>query len=116
MLPFQCKIINAPFNTLIADVQEVAERSFTDVPVINRGTVRDTALTLLLRPERVEVVIRGGARDLSRLDPSALVAYINVLQGVDTAGVARPRLLSLPGFTLVSIRPDRIRYVWRRQR
>jgi hypothetical protein len=100
---------------LIADVQEVAERSFPDVPVVNRGTVRDTSIRLVLQPQRVEVLVRGGARDLSQLDPLSLVAYINVIEGTDTLGIARPRLMPLSGFTIVSIKPNRIRYLWKRE-
>lgn len=99
---------------VVADIQETAERSFPDIPVINRGTIRDTSLRLVLQPDRVEVLVRGGARDLSQLDPQSLIAFINVIEGSDTLGVARPRLIPISGFTIVSITPSRVRYLWRR--
>lgn len=101
---------------LYADVQEIAERTFTDVPIVNRGTVRDTSLRLVLQPQRVDVLVRGGARDLSRLDPSSMRAYVEILEGTDTLGVAYPRLLLPAGYdvSVVGIRPDRVKYVFRR--
>jgi hypothetical protein len=100
---------------LRADVQEVGERSFTGIPLVNRGTVRDTNITLALQPQQVDAVIRGGVQDLSELSPNAITAYIDVQQGVDTLGLARPRLLLPPGFAVVSIRPDRVRYLFQRR-
>lgn len=102
---------------LSADVQEVAERVIPDVPIVNRGTVRDTNYRLVLQPQRVEVLLRGGARDLSRLDPSTIRAYVQVIEGTDTLGIAYPRILLPPGFNLnvVSIRPQRVQYVFRRE-
>ncbi len=99
---------------VVADVQETAERRFDDVDLINRGTNGDTSLTLILKPSHVSVLLRGGASDLSHIDPKMLVAYINVVQGADTLGLARPHLMPIPGFSVVDIEPDRIRYLWRR--
>jgi hypothetical protein len=101
---------------LYADVQEVAERVFPDIPLINRGTIRDTSMHLVLQPQRVEVLVRGGARDLSRLDPSALTAYVEIIEGVDTLGVAYPHISLPSGYNLdvVTIRPERVRYFFRR--
>jgi hypothetical protein len=102
---------------LYADVQEVAERVIADVPIVNRGTIKDTSLRLVLQPQRVEVLLRGGAHDLSRIDPSTLRAYVQIVEGADTLGFAYPRVLMPQGFTLnvVSVRPERIRYVFRRE-
>lgn len=101
---------------LYADVQEIAERTFPDVPIVNRGTVRDTSLRLVLQPQRVEVLVRGGARDLSRLDPSTVRAYVEILEGTDTLGVAYPRLLLPAGYdiSVVTIKPAKVKYVFRR--
>jgi hypothetical protein len=101
---------------LYADVQEVAERVIPDVPIVNRGTITDTNFRLVLQPQRVEVLLRGGARDLSRIDPSAIRAYVQIVEGADTLGLAYPHVLLPQGFNLnvVSIKPARVRYVFRR--
>jgi hypothetical protein len=102
---------------LYADVQEVAERVIPDVPIINRGTINDTSLRLVLEPPRVEVLLRGGARDLSRIDPSAIGAYVQIVEGADTLGLAYPRILLPSGYNLnvVSVKPEQIHYVFRRE-
>jgi len=106
---------NLQVAELSADVQEIAERSFLDIPVHNRGSAHDPDLQLEIEPQRIEVLIRGGARDLSQIDPRLLSAYINVVQGVDTLGLARPKMWNLPStLTVVRFKPDRVRYLWRR--
>lgn len=99
---------------IAADIQEVAERSFPDIPLINRGIERDTSLRLVLQPERIDVMIRGGVRDLSRLNPASISAYVEIDYGVDTTGIARPTLVLPPGFTVVRMEPARIHYLWQR--
>ncbi|MBC8145507.1 MAG: hypothetical protein H7X80_07965 [bacterium] len=101
---------------IVADVQEVAERSFPDIPVFNRSAMRDTNLKLVLHPPRITVMVRGGARDLSRLSPTDIRAYVNVVEGADTFGVAQPIVVAPHGsyFTVVEIAPKRVRYLWRR--
>lgn len=102
---------------LSADVQEIAERAFPDVPITNRAAARDTSLKFVLQPERVEILVRGGARDLSRLNPRLLRAWIDVAPGIDTLGYARPRLLNLPpGLRVIRFNPERVRYLWRKER
>lgn len=102
---------------LRADIQEIGERAFSDVPLIDRVTLRDSSLRLELRPSRVEVLVRGGVRDLSRLDPTAIRAYVEVVEGVDTLGILEPRLMLPPGVnvSIVRVTPERIRYVFRRE-
>jgi len=101
---------------LRADVQEIGERTFEDIVLIDRVTLHDSTLWLVLRPDRVSVLLRGGVRDLSRLDPRSIRAYVELVEGVDTVGYLRPRLLLPQGVDLSVVRvvPDRIRYVFRR--
>ena len=102
---------------LVADVQEIAERSFPDVPVMNRSTMRDTNLRLVLQPPRITVMVRGGARDLSRLSPTEVRAYVDIVEGADTFGVAQPRVITPVGshFSVVAVTPKLLKYLWRRQ-
>jgi hypothetical protein len=97
---------------IATDVQEIAERSFTDVALINRGIERDTSLHLVLQPDRIEVMVRGGVESLSRLNPASLSAYVDIDYGVDTTGVTLPTIVLPPGFTAVRVDPPRIRYYW----
>lgn len=104
------------FARIVADVQEVAERSFPDIPVFNRSVMRDTNLKLVLYPPRITVMVRGGARDLSRLSPTDIRAYVDVVEGADTNGIAQPHVTAPFGsyFTIVAIEPKSLRYLWRR--
>ncbi len=100
-----------------ADVQEIGERTFTDVPLIDRVTLSDSTRRVVLRPDRIDVQLRGGVRDLSLLDPTAIRAYVEVVEGVDTLGIIAPRLILPPGVRLsvVRIAPERVKYVFRRE-
>ncbi len=106
---------NLQVAELSADVQEIAEQRFVEIPIHNRGSAHDPGLELVIEPRRVDVVIRGGVRDLSELNPKMLQAYIDVVQGYDTLGLARPRMWNLPPtLTVIRVEPDRVRYRWRR--
>ena len=104
------------FARIVADVQEIAERSFPDIPVLNRSSSRDTNLRLVLQPPRITVMVRGGARDLSRLSPTEIRAYVEIIEGADTFGIAQPRVTTPAGthFTVVAVSPKQLRYLWRR--
>ena len=102
--------------TVAVNVQEVAELRLESLLVINRGTRTDTTLSLRLYPDRVTVTLRGGAGELGRLREGDVIPYVNLTPGIDTTGFTTPRII-LPPFsnaTVISIEPDRIRYVWRR--
>lgn len=102
---------------ITSDVQQIAEIELPDVPLFERMTTRDTSLHLTLVPQRVRVLVRGGVRDLERLDPSSIRAYIEVIEGVDTGGVAIPRFILPPDLHLnvVAVSPERIRYRYQRR-
>jgi hypothetical protein len=102
---------------LVADVQEIAERSFPDIRVLNRSTITDTNLRLVLQPPRIAVTVRGGARDLSRLSPTELRAYVEIIEGADTFGVVQPRVVTPSGshFSVVATTPKQLKYLWRRE-
>jgi hypothetical protein len=102
---------------LLADVQEIAERNFPDIPVLNRSTVRDTSLQLVLQPPRISVLIRGGASDLSSLSPAEIRAVVDIVEGADTSGLVRPRVTIPSGkeYTVAAVYPRQVRYLWRRR-
>ncbi len=97
-----------------ADIQEIADLAIPDVPLVNRGIDRDTSLRLVLQPDRIQVLVRGGVRNLSRLDPTSVSAYVEVDYGIDTLGVTTPTIVLPPGFSVIGVEPPRIRYLWRR--
>lgn len=98
------------------NVQETAELTFEDVPLVNRSSAPDTTWHLMLYPNRINVTLRGGTSELSRLDASDILPQIQIIAGIDTSGFVRPRI-SLPkhvNATIISVEPERIRFVWRK--
>ncbi len=98
------------------DVQEVAEVTFEDLPILNRTTSSDTTLQLRFYPNRITVTLRGGAEELGRLKASDIVPQIELVNGVDTSGFVRPNI-RLPkdiNASVISVLPARIRYIWRK--
>ncbi|MCB0711834.1 MAG: hypothetical protein KDD67_05860 [Ignavibacteriae bacterium] len=99
-----------------ADVQEVAEVTFENLPIVNRGRLIDTTTQIHLYPQRVTVTLRGGAEELGKLSEADIVPYIQLTLNVDTSGFARPQI-SLPSrgnATVIAVTPERIRFVWRK--
>ncbi len=109
-------IVRPEIASVSVNVQETAELTFEEVPLVNRSTSSDTTLRLLLYPNRVSVTLRGGTGELSRLDASDILPQIQIIAGIDTSGYARPRI-SLPrhvNATIIRVEPQRIRYIWRK--
>ena len=103
--------------TVAVNVQEVAELRLENLLVINRATQKsDSTQQLRLYPARVTITLRGGAGELGRLREESVIPFVNLLPGIDTSGYVVPRV-TLPPFSnasVISIEPERIRYVWRR--
>lgn len=108
--------VTPEFATVAVNVQEVAELRLENLLVINRGPRGDTSRSLRLYPDRVTVTLRGGAGELGRLREGDVIPYVNLVPGVDTSGFTAPRILLPPysNATVISVEPDRLRYVWRR--
>lgn len=103
--------------TVGINVQESAELVLENLRVVNRGTRSDTAVELRLYPSQLTVILRGGAGELGRLTEASVTPTVNLTYGIDTSGYVIPRvtLPSTSNATVISITPDRVRYVWRRR-
>ena len=99
------------------NVQEIAELELENLRIINRGTRSDTAVELRLYPAQLTVTLRGGAGELGRLTETSVTPTVNLSYGIDTNGYVIPRVIlpSSSNATVISVKPDRIRYVWRRR-
>ena len=101
---------------VMVDVQEIAEVTFEDLPVLNRSTSPDTTIQLRFYPNRITVTLRGGAEELGKLTALDIIPQIELVAGVDTSGFIRPRI-RLPkdvNASVINIIPQRIRYIWRK--
>lgn len=109
-------IVRPEGASVSVNVQETAELTFEDIPLVNRSVASDTTLRLLLSPNHVSITLRGGTGELSRLEASDILPQIQLIPEIDTSGFIRPRI-SLPrhvNASIIRVEPERIRYVWRK--
>lgn len=92
------------------DVQKIVDKTFENIEVERRGV--PPSRELLLFPERVKVVLRGGISILGKMDDSEIKLYVNFRQALeDTLGSIVPKI-NVPEFTtLIDIRPKRLDYI-----
>jgi hypothetical protein len=106
------KDIEYEFQTvaLTIDVQQVVEQNYSDVnvSVINVPNDRD----IVLLPNQITVQLRGGIDVLGKLDKSQINASIYFHEIIaDTTGSITPKI-EVPNHTkLVSINPERLKYI-----
>lgn len=106
--------LDPPAVRLRVDVQALAEKVFTAVPVRTTGEPADRELILI--PPRIDVTVRGGVGQLGELGSGrieAAVAFDDVM--ADSTGTVAPRIILPPGLTLVAKRPERLEYVVRKR-
>lgn len=99
---------------LRVDVDQIAEITITDVPIVVTAYPRTSYHRLL--GERIQVTIRGPVGVLQSIDPTKLVAEVDYQQLVsDSEGLVRPTVPLPMGVSLVSTVPTQlIHYVDRR--
>ncbi len=105
---------NPPSVRVQIAVEPFAETSFSGLPVDVDSV--PTALEVILIPPRVDIIVRGGIKQLQTLgsnDFRAVVKY-GIIE-TDTTGLVVPDILSPPGLQIVSEKPDRLHYIVRRR-
>jgi YbbR domain-containing protein len=96
------------------NVEQFAERTFTELPIeyLSVPTNRE----VILSSRTMEVVVRGGLEQLSRINKSSfrvVVDYRNVL--ADTSGIIQPQVELPAGLRIVRRTPERFTYVVRKK-
>lgn len=95
-------------------IEPFAETSFSGLSVEVDSV--PAALEVILIPPRIDVIVRGGIRQLQSVgsnDFRASVKYAVI--EADTTGLVVPDILSPPGLQIVSEKPDRLHYIVRRR-
>jgi hypothetical protein len=103
-----------PSVRLFLDVQQLAEKTFDDLPVEPIAVPPNREV--LLNPQRLSVVIRGGIEQLGRLVPADVrVAVDYRLMVADTTGLIEPIVTLPPGVRLLKKTPERLQFVLRKK-
>jgi YbbR domain-containing protein len=96
------------------NVEPFAEKVFSGLPVEVRTPAPNREVILI--PPKIEIVARGGIKQLSNTAPSDFhltVDYAMIL--ADTTGIIDPEISAPPGIQVVSRRPEHLQYVVRRR-
>lgn len=103
-------VISHPDCTVEFDVQKIVDKTFNSVVVEVKDVPR--GIDLLLFPNRINVVLRGGINVLGRLDENSVSASVSFSQAInDTTGILIP-VVKIPMNTeIVDITPNSLGYI-----
>ncbi len=92
------------------DVQKIVDKTFDDLILETRNM--PSRYELMLSPQKVSVVLRGGISQLSKMNNDDLKAFVKFEQAInDTVGSIEP-IIEIPEFTsIVDVNPNRLEYI-----
>lgn len=94
------------------DVQQIAEMTFTNVPVELLSAPANN--NILLQPSTISLTVRGGINQISILNQNDIKVYVDYADIVqNTTGILTPRVTLPADISVLNIGPPRIRYVRR---
>ncbi len=96
--------------SITLDVQRIVENTISDIPVKVVNKPSDVDIVLL--PNLVSCTFRGGVNILGKItsaDITATVDYYSVIS--DTLGFIRPEIQSPENLNLLSVKPDKLKFV-----
>lgn len=92
------------------DVQRIVENSINDIPVsvINKPENVD----VILIPNTISCTFRGGVNILGKVSVNDIIATVDYNSVItDTLGFVKPEIQSPENLNLLSVRPDKLKYV-----
>lgn len=103
-------VYNFQTVTVQLNVQRIVEKSFEDVNIKIFDVPSDRDVVLL--PNKISVLLRGGIDVLGKLNNQEIFASIYYRDAVlDTSGMIKP-VVQIPKYTeLVSMKPEKLKYV-----
>ena len=92
------------------DVQKIVDKTFEDLQIETRNI--PSRYELMLSPQKVTVVLRGGISQLSKMKNDDVKALVKFDQAInDTVGSIEPTI-EFPEFTsIVDVKPNRLEYI-----
>jgi hypothetical protein len=106
--------LSTPDVRLQVNVQPFAEKIFNGLTVelMEAPTNRE----VILIPPKIDIIARGGIRQLATLDPVDFRVWVDYRAIVaDSTGVIEPDVMGPAGVQVVSRRPERLQYVVRKR-
>ncbi len=98
------KFVNIKF-----DIQKIVENTYSSIPVIVKNV--PPKQELVLSPNTVEIVLRGGIKLLSELDPKNITIQVDFSQAInDTLGKIKPQIIVPKNFELLGSNPEYLNY------
>ncbi|HEX2867627.1 MAG TPA: hypothetical protein VHO03_11330 [Ignavibacteriales bacterium] len=92
------------------DVQKIVDKQFDNLEVEVRNTPRGEALVVF--PNSITVVLRGGINILGRLNNSDLHPYVDYNQVIkDTLGIVEPEVKVPDYVTVLDKKPNQLKYI-----
>lgn len=92
------------------DVQRIVENTVEDIPVnvINKPA----NIEIVLIPNTIDCTFRGGVNILGKVTADNIIATVDYYKVInDTLGFIKPELQLPVDITLLSVKPDRLKYV-----
>lgn len=98
------------FVTVTLDVQRIVENSINDIPVnvVNKPANVD----VILIPNTISCTFRGGVNILGKVSANDIIATVDYNSVIsDTLGIIKPEIQSPENLNLLSVKPDKLKYV-----
>lgn len=98
------------FVEVTLDVQRIVENTVADIPV---NVINQPAnVEIVLIPNTIDCTFRGGVNILGKITIDSIFASVDYYKVInDTLGFIKPDLQLPADITLLSVKPDRLKYV-----
>lgn len=92
------------------DIQRIIENTITDVQITIDNL--PSSIEVVLIPKNVNIILRGGIEYFSKFNNNDIIAKIDYRDIVsDTLGYLKPEIHIPKHFSLISVKPDIIKYI-----
>lgn len=100
---------------LMCKIEPTAEKIFSNIEINIKNV--PTTIDVLLIPQMIDLQVKGGVEQLSKIEPTQLIAYISFNElYADTSGAVIPNLIYPEGVTVISVKPEKIQYVIKKKK
>jgi hypothetical protein len=107
-------VLSTPTAHISLNVEPFAEKVMSAIAVDGRDVPQNREVIFI--PPKVDVIARGGIKQLATLTPADFQVYVNYASIIaDTTGFIDPVISGPAGIQIVTKRPDRLQYIVRKR-